>query len=197
MRTGICRSALAACAGLVILSAGCATRGPEVDALATAAPAIATVAPTAVAGWNTFTEPTLGYTLSYPQDAIIDSGVSPAGVYTTRLQFRIPGADGYQGMVVRVEPNPGGRGLEVALARLYSDYLMSEPPADLLAALPQKTIAGLAATQMGGADDFALVLPVGDYVYQIAPVHDMASTSMDPQALALFEQILGTLQVRR
>ena len=172
-------------------------RGPEANAVATLAPAAATAAPTVVDGWNTFTEPALGYTLSYPQDVVITSGVSPAGVYTTRLQFRIPGVDGYQGMVIRAEPNPGGRGLEAAVADLYANYLMGEPPVDLLAGLPQQTVAGLSAAQLGSGDDFSLVLPLGDYVYQIAPVHGVTSTAIDPQALELFYRILATLEVRR
>lgn len=175
--------------------AGCATTAPQPNAIATIAPAMATAAPTLVAEWNTFTEPALGYTLRYPQDVEVTSGVSPAGVYTTRLQFRVPGVDGYQGMLIRVEPNPEGRGLEEVVAKLYADYLLGEPPADLLAALPQQTIAGLTAAQVGAGGDFSLVLPIKDHVYIIAPVHDLATTSLDPRALELFYQVLATMRV--
>lgn len=180
---------------LAALMAGCAAPAPRPDAIATAAPAIATAAPEVVASWNTFAEPVLGYTLSYPSDTVISSGVSPAGAHTTRLQFRVPGVDGYQGMLIRVEPNAEGRGLEEVVARLYEDYLMGEAPADLLERLPSETVAGLTAAQIGSGGDFSLVLPIGDYVYIIAPVHDMTTTGLDPRALELFYQILATLKV--
>jgi hypothetical protein len=177
------------------LLAGCATPAPQIDAIATAAPLVATAAPAVAAEWSSFTEPILGYTIRYPRDTVITSGVSPAGVYTTRLQFRVPGVDGYQGMVIRVEPNPEGRGLEEVIPQLYEDYLLGEAPEDLLAGLPRQTIAGLTAAQVGSGGDFSLVLPIGDVVYVIAPVHDLTTTSIDPQALELFYQILSTMQV--
>lgn len=184
-------------AGLVMTTfvTACAGPAPRPITVATSVPAIATAAPTALAAWNTFSEPVLGYTLSYPTDTIITSGVSPAGVYTTRLQFRVPGVDGYQGMLIRVEPNPSGRGLEEVVARLYENYLLGEAPADLLATLPSATVAGLSAAQIGAGGDFSLVLPIEDYVYIIAPVHDMTTTGLDPRALELFYQILATLKV--
>lgn len=182
-------------AAALALIGGCATPAPRPDAVATTVPALATAAPTVVSGWTTFTEPILGYTISYPTDAVITSGVSAAGVYTTRLQFRIPGVDGYQGMLIRVEPNPEGRGLEEVVAKLYEDYLLGAPPADLLARLPQETVAGLTAAQVGSGGDFSLVLPIQDYVYIIAPVHDLTATQLDPQALELFYQILATMKV--
>jgi hypothetical protein len=177
------------------LAAGCAAPAPETSALAPAVPALATAAPTLVAGWSAFTEPTLGYTISFPADTVIMSGSSPAGVHTTRLQFRVPGVDGYQGMLIRVEPNPEGRGLEEVVGKLYEDYLLGAPPADLLARLPQQTVAGLTAGRLGSGGDFSLVLPVGDYVYIIAPVHDLTATQLDPKALELFYQVLATLKV--
>ena len=184
------------CAGLLLTAGGCAPAAPEA-ASATGATTytIDTAAlPTLAAGWVAFTEPGLGYTLQYPEDVMLTSGVSPAGVHTTRLQFRIPGVDGYQGMLIRAEPNPEGKGLEEVVQKLYDDYLLGEPPVDLLAQATQN-IAGLTAAQIGAGGDFSLVVPIKDYVYIIAPVHDMATTSIDPQALALFYQILATLKV--
>lgn len=189
------RRVTALIAGLALLGGGCAAPPPEPNAFATALPAAVTAAPTALSGWNAFTEPVLGYTLSYPADTIITSGVSPAGIHTMRLQFRVPGVDGYQGMLIRVEPNPEGRGLEQTVAQLYEDYLLGAPPADLLARLPQETVAGLTAAQVGAGGDFALVLPVGDRTYIIAPVHDLAATSLDPAALDLFYQVFATLRI--
>lgn len=195
MLNGIARRHVVALVVIAALATACATAAPEPNAVATLAPAIATAAPTVVAEWNTFTEPTLGYTIQYPQDVEITSGVSPAGVHTTRLQFRVPGVDGYQGMLIRVEPNREGRGLEEVVAKLYEDYLLGEPSADLITALPSATVAGLTAAQVGGGGDFSLVLPIQDRVYIIAPVHDMTATALDPRALELFYQVLATMKV--
>jgi hypothetical protein len=180
---------------LLLFAASCAPLPPQVNAVATAVPAIATAAPPVAADWNAFTEPTLGYTIRYPQDVLMTTGVSQAGVHTTRLQFRMPGVDGYQGMLIRAEPNPTGRGLEEIVAALYDDYLMGEPPDNLLASLPEQTVAGLPAAQLGTDSDFSIVLPIGDYTYIIAPVHDLCATDIDTAALDLFYQVLATLEV--
>ena len=48
--------------------------------------------------------------------------------------------------------------------------------------------------QVGAEGDFSLVLPYGDRVFIIAPVHDLVTTGLDPQALALFYEVLATLE---
>jgi hypothetical protein len=161
----------------------------------TAVAALASAVPTLAAGWTTYTDPVLGYSLSFPQDVDFTSGMSKAGVYTARLQFNVPGVDGYQGMVLRVEPNPEARGIEQVVEDLYRRSLMGDPPADWAAQLGAVTVAGLSGRQMGQGGDFSLVVPYQDRVYILAPVHDLTATALDPQALALFYQILGTLRM--
>jgi hypothetical protein len=159
--------------------------------------ALATTAPTLTAGWQVFNDPEAGYTLSYPPDVHISTGKSKAGVYTTRIQFHVPGVEGYQGMLVRVEPNPAGAGVEQTVAALYERLMGQAATGETIKALKGLAVDGLAGVRMGEGGDFAVVVPYGDRVYVIAPVHDMATTSLDPQALALFSQVLSTLRIQR
>ncbi len=173
------------------------------DAPATAAvEALATAAPELTADWQTYTDPEAGYSVRYPPGVHFSAGQSKAGIYTARIQFRIPGVDGYQGMLIRVEPNPTGQGLEQIAGEFYRRFVAddtlreraAERPADLLAGLEQVTVAGLSGVQVGTEGDFSLVLPYGDRVFIIAPVHDLVTTGLDPQALALFYEVLATLE---
>ena len=196
---------VAALAALLLLTSGCAsmvavpltgTEAPgapsaEVAALASALP------PAGASAWTSYTDPRLGYTISMPQDAEFTSGTSKAGIYTARIQFTLPGAAGYQGMVVRVEPNAQHQGIEQIARDLYRSNLLKEPPADLLQQLQTVTVAGLSGVQMGQGADFSLVVPFEDHVYIFAPVHGEATSETDPQALALFYQILATLRISR
>ena len=63
---------------------------------------------------------------------------------------------------------------------------------DLLQQLGGVSVVGLSGMQLGQGGDFSLVVPYEDHVYIIAPVDDVATTALDPQALALFYQILSS-----
>jgi hypothetical protein len=189
---------LAACAS----SAPAATLGDTLPASETSVPsqplgivALETVLPGLPATWRTYTDANLGYTLRFPQDAEFTSGMSKAGIYTARLQFRVPGADGYQGMVLRVEPNPEGRGIEQIVQEIYRRNLLAEPPADWRQQLGGVTVAGLSGVQLGRGPDISLIVPAGGRIYIIAPVHGTATTAVDPKALELFYQILASLRL--
>lgn len=157
--------------------------------------AVLTDQPTLAPDWTTYTESTLGYSLSFPQDVDFSSGTSKAGIYTARLQFRLPETDGYQGMVLRVEPNPDGRGVEQIAEEVYRRNLLAAPPPDWRQQLGGITVAGLQGVRLGQGNDFSLIVPYEDHVYIIAPVHDTAATGIDPQALVLFYQVLATLRL--
>lgn len=190
---------------VVVFAVGCAAGVPEVSQGPDVQPDVAalpTVLPTAaaelLAGWETYTDPAAGYTVRYPPGVHFSAGKSRAGISTARIQFRVPGVDGYQGMLIRVEPNPEGQGVEAAASAVYRRFIAAAEtglPADWFAGLEHVTVGGLAGVQVGHEGDFSLVVPYRDRLYIIAPVHDMAMTGLDPQALALFYQVLGTLEV--
>ena len=94
---------------MVVALMGCAGMPVDAPSVETAATALPTALTDVTAGWETYTDAEAGYTLRYPPGMHFSAGKSRAGVYTARLQFRIPGVQGYQGMLIRVEPNPAGR----------------------------------------------------------------------------------------
>lgn len=159
--------------------------------------AIDTALPAIAARWTTYTDAALGYSLSFPDDAEFSSGTAKNGIYTARIQFRIPGVDGYQGMVLRAEPNPQHAEIEALVQDIYRRGFPGEQPPAISSTTRPVTVAALPAIQIGEGGDFTLVVPYADYVYVIAPVHGLATTSIDPQALALFYQVLATLEIRR
>ena len=86
-------------------------------------------------------------------------------------------------------------GVEQIAQEIYRRDLLEEPPAEWLQQLGSVTVVGLSGVQLGRGPDISLVLPYDDRFYIIAPVHDLATTAPDPQALALFYQILATLRI--
>ncbi len=98
-------------------------------------------------------------------------------------------------MVLRVEPNPAGHGIEQIVQEIYRRNLLAAPPANWQQQLGGVTVAGLPGVQLGQGPDFSLVVPYGKYVYIIAPVHDTVTVALDPKALELFYQILATLKL--
>lgn len=192
----------------VLLFAGCVQAplpavGVEDQPITAAAEAVAAAVPEPTGDWQTYTDPEAGYSIRYPPGVHFSAGQTTAGIYTARIQFRIPGVEGYQGMLIRVESNPTGQGLEQIVGDFYRRFAAAgtpeerggERPAYLLAELEQVTVAGLSGVQVGTEGDFSLVLPYGDRVFIIAPVHDLATTGLDPQALALFYEVLATLEL--
>jgi hypothetical protein len=149
------------------------------------------------AGWLTYTDPATGYSIRYPPDAHFSAGRSAAGIYTARIQFRLPDVAGYQGMVLRVEPNPAGAGIEQVLPQLYQKTLQASSLQDLLAAAQAITVNESAGVRVQGAGgDFTIVVPYGKQVYILAPVHDVTTTAPDPAALEVFERIVESFRVK-
>ncbi len=220
---------IAALAIPVMLLAGCTAAGAgrpvvsQASALPLPSPAVApagspaaaataslTQVPAAgFAGWRTYTDPAMGYSISLPPGVDFRAGTSPAGIYTARAQFALPGVPGYQGIVLRVEPNPGGQAAEAeiegALARLYEAATQEQAPAapgGLTAQAQPLTISGLAAVRAvpGGSPDnpdFTIVIPYRDKIYMLSPVHDLPYASIAPEAQALFDQIVASFEVAR
>ncbi len=142
----------------------------------------------------------MGYSISLPPDVDLTAGTSPAGIYTAHAQFTLPGVPGYQGMVLRIEPNPGSQGIETILARLHQAAAQEQAPANLAAQAQALTVSGLVAVRAvpgGSADDgdYTIVVPYRDKIYMLAPVHDLPLSAIAPQAQALFDQVLASFQV--
>ena len=70
-------------------------------------------------GWLAFRDPEAECTFCYPADADMKAGKSRLGIYTIRLQFRMPDVTGYQGMVIHVVPITDSSSMDDIWAQLY------------------------------------------------------------------------------
>jgi hypothetical protein len=164
---------------------------------ATAAPL---PAPTSPEDWLVFCDPEAGCTFSYPADADFKAGKNRFGIYTIRLQFRMPDVTGYQGMVIHVVPVTDSSSMDDILAQLYESSPRDLSLDEWLTQLEPTTIGsqtGFKTPCAEGSSDFSIVIPREDKVYIAAPVHDIAATCVGPQALELFYRVLETFIVNQ
>ena len=57
--------------------------------------------------------------------------------------------------------------------------------------------AGFKTPCAGDSSDFSVVIPLEEKAYIATPVHDIAATCVDPQALELFYRVLETFLVNQ
>jgi hypothetical protein len=190
---------------LIALLVGCgASLRPEVNtpvAASTPAPAITRVVTPRVLdnGWYQYTEPTIGYSFSYPPQTKVKIGQSRFGNHTAQLQFKLPDVTGYQGMVIRVQANPNDLPIDQILAQLYQQSTQEIAPEDLLNQVEVMTVAGQPALKTSILPlntEFSILFLHHNRVYILAPVHGPTTSAVDPQALELFYQILETFAVK-
>jgi len=150
-------------------------------------------------GWYLYTDPEAGYSFSYPPDAHLSVSQGVLDSYSAvGVAFRLPGVHGYQGMVIRVEPNPRRLPVDRILAQLYTRSAQKPPPDNLSSQVEPITVAGLPAVRtsvLPTNTEFYILLPHGGKVYMIAPVHGPAAAAVDSKALGLFYRILTTFTV--
>jgi hypothetical protein len=201
----VCAAALAACSPSMAAPVTQVAPATQVSPVASTPATEASPIPTAAAGeitdpfpgWLTYRDPATGYSIRYPPDAYLMAGHNAAGVYTARIQFHLPGVAGYQGMVVRVEPNPNRTGIERILPQLYQKTLEAASLDDLLTTAQAVTVGGVAGVRAGGSEgDFSIVVPYADRVYILAPVHDMTGVAADPATLDVFNRIVESFSVK-
>ncbi len=163
------------------------------------APQVTPVAVTPVTlanGWQRYHDPDLGFSFSYPPETRLTSGKNKFGTTIHRLQFRLPGVNNYQGMVIRAEENPENLPVEAIVSRLYEQSTQELVPEELLAQLEPITVAGLPAIKtdlLATNAEFSILFLHQGRIFILAPVHDAALTQVDNQALDLFYQVVQTL----
>ena len=148
--------------------------------------------------WLVFCDPEAGCTFSYPADADFKAGKSKFGIYTIRLQFRMPDVMGYQGMVIHVMPVTDSSSMDDILAQLYESSPQDLSFDEWMAQLEPTTVGsqtGFKTSCAEGSSDFSILIPHENKVYIAAPVHDIAAMCVDPQTLELFYRVLETFIV--
>jgi hypothetical protein len=156
--------------------------------------------PTSPEDWLVFCDPEAGCTFSYPADADFEAGKSRFGIYTIRLQFRMPDVMGYQGMVIHVVPMTDSSSMDDILAQLYESSPQDLSFDEWMAQLEPTTVGsqtGFKTPCAEGSSDFSIVIPHENKVYIAAPVHDIAAICVDPQTLELFYRVLETFIVNQ
>jgi len=183
-------------------SAPAVTEPSPISALVAAPTATATppLTPASSEDWLVFCDPEAGCTFSYPADADFQAGKSKFGIYTIRLQFRMPNVMGYQGMVIHVVPMTDSSSMDDILAQLYESSPQDLSLDEWLAQLEPTTVGsqtGFKTPCTEGSSDFSIVIPHENKVYIAAPVHDIAAMCVDPQTLELFYRVLETFIVNQ
>jgi hypothetical protein len=156
--------------------------------------------PTSPEDWLVFCDPDAECTFSYPADADMKAGKSRLGIYTIRLQFRMPDVTGYQGMVIHVVPITDSFSMDDILAQLYESSPRDLSLEEWLAQLEPTTVGsqtGFKTSCAEGSSDFSIVIPLEDKAYIATPVHDIAAICVGPQALELFYRVLETFIVNQ
>jgi hypothetical protein len=156
--------------------------------------------PTSPEDWLVFCDPDAECSFSYPADADLKAGKSGHGIYTIRLQFRMPDVTGYQGMVIHVVPITDSSSMDDIWAQLYESSPQDLSLEEWLAQLEPTTVGsqtGFKTSCAEGSSDFSIVIPLEDRVYIATPVHDIAAICVGPQALELFYRVLETFIVNQ
>lgn len=157
---------------------------------------ISTTQAITLSSWLTFTDLEAKYSLRYPPNSYINSGQSKGQTYRTLgIGFQIPNQR-YQGMSVRVEPNPQNLPINQFLNEFYQK--VKERPLNVEAAsrLEELEVASITAyktTILYG--DTQILLPYNRRVYIFSLGYTIAGGVSSPEAKAMFSQILGTFQV--
>jgi len=147
-------------------------------------------------GWYLYTDKEAGYSFSYPPEAHFHTSKEGGLDYkTAHIQFDIPDADGYQGMMIEILSNPEKLPIESVAQKIYTTDLQSPSIDDVKKNSEQIKVAGMFAYQFTFKPfmyELTILLPNEDKVYFIVPVHDNLDTAVDPKALELFFKILET-----
>lgn len=158
------------------------------------------ITPTAVVlddGWFLYTDPDSEFTFAYPPTARIDAGKNPHDLSKNiSIQFKSPDKP-YQGMSIRVDSNPNHlSGVEFA-KQLYETSAQKQAPNGFSNSIKPTTVGNLPAIEVTIPSmnaETTVIVPFGEKVLILSPVHGSAVTKVEKETLKLFYQILGSLK---
>ncbi len=149
-------------------------------------------------GWYVYRDPDGVFMFAYPPTAILTAGQNPVdGAKNILIQFLLPEVP-YQGMSIRLAPNP--KRLPAAdLARQLYETSAQQPAAAVFTASLQTIkvggIPGVKAYIPSTNTELTVIVPYDVQVFILSPVHDSAMTKVDAQTLDLFNQILASMKI--
>lgn len=146
-------------------------------------------------GWLLYSDPDGEFSFAYPPEAVISAGQNPLdGSKNITLQFVLPGKP-YQGMSIRIEPNPESLKSADAARALYEETAQQPAPAGLVTSLGAFTVGGVPSVQAvipATNTEITIITALKDKIVIFSPVHDSAATGVEQEVLALFYQIIET-----
>lgn len=138
-----------------------------------------------------------GFTLRYPATATLSAGQAKGDLYqTVTLKFALPEAQGYQGMTIRVEPNPDNLSVAQIIANLYEQMSLSSPPPSFASHIESITVAGKQAYKTDILPDstaFHIFILDDEKIYTFALVYGLTSNGSSPEAERMFDEVMRTL----
>lgn len=147
-------------------------------------------------GWYLYIDKEARYSFSYPPDAYFHTSKEGSLDYKSAyLQFTLPNADGYQGLMIQVLSNPEEIPVEGFAQKIYTIDPKGPSIDDLKKHSEQIKMAGMYGYKYSLSPffyEFIILLPYEDKVYFIVPVHDNLNITLDPKALELFYKVLDT-----
>jgi hypothetical protein len=148
-------------------------------------------------GWYLYTDPDGEFSFAYPPTAVLNAGQNTFDLSKNiTLQFQLPDK-GYQGMSIRVEPNPKRlQGAEIA-NQLFERSAQKPANAAFADSLQPIQVGGLPAVQTtipASNTEVTVIVPFEARVLIASPVHEPSVLKVDQAALDLFYQILDTLK---
>jgi hypothetical protein len=148
-------------------------------------------------GWYVYNDPDGEFSFAYPPTALISAGQNPVDLSKNiTIQFQLPDKT-YQGMSIRVEPNPKRlQGAEIA-NQLFERSAEKPATAAFKNSLQQIQVGGIAAVQTtipSSNTEVTVIVPYEVKVLIASPVHEPSVTKVEQETLDLFYQILNTMK---
>jgi hypothetical protein len=148
-------------------------------------------------GWYLYHDPDGEFSFAYPPTAIISAGQNPVDhSKNITIQFQIPEKT-YQGMSIRIEPNPKKLpGAEIA-QQLYEKSAQKPATAAFTNSLQQIQVGGMPAVQTtipSSNTEVTIIVPYDVKVLIVAPVHETSVLKVEQETLDLFYQILNSMK---
>jgi len=148
-------------------------------------------------GWYLYRDPDGEFSFSYPPTALISAGQNPVDLSKNiTIQFLLP-EKAYQGMSIRIEPNPKRlQGAEIA-QQLYEKSAQKPATAEFTNSLQTILVGGISAVQTtisSSNTEVTIIVPYDVKVLIVSPVHESSVTKVEQEALELFYQVLNTMK---
>jgi hypothetical protein len=148
-------------------------------------------------GWYLYSDPDGEFSFAYPPTALIQVGQNPVDFSKNiTIQFKLPEKQ-YQGMSVRLEPNPNRLQAADIAIQLFEKSAQKPVPAEFTNSLQQIFVGGISAVQAtipSTNTEVTVIISYNDKVFIVSPVHASAATKVEKETLEVFFQILNTFK---